>query len=75
MPGLALSEMFYEQAAAPILREHFPGLAYSAALIGWGSEVLGYDDRTSTDHNWGRGSFYFFQRMITAHGPLPFAKR
>jgi hypothetical protein len=51
--GLALNQHFYEEVVAPILKSHFPGLAYSAALIGWGSEVLGYDDALSTDHNWG----------------------
>ena len=51
--GLELSESFYHEAAKPILETHFPHLQYSAALIGWSSEVLGYDDLTSTDHNWG----------------------
>lgn len=42
--GLPLAESFYRQAAQPILETHFPQVPYSAALIGWGSEVLGYDD-------------------------------
>jgi hypothetical protein len=52
-PGLKLSELFYLEAARPILEAHFPHLPYSAALIGWGSEVLGYDDIQSSDHHWG----------------------
>jgi hypothetical protein len=51
--GLELSEQFYLEAAKPILDTHFPHLGYSAALLGWSSEVLGYDDAESTDHNWG----------------------
>jgi len=51
--ALELSEQFYEKIVAPILKTHFPDLEYSAALIGWGSEVLGFDDAQSTDHNYG----------------------
>ena len=51
--GLTLSELFYFEAAKPILESHFPEVPHSAALIGWGSEVLGYDDVQSTDHHWG----------------------
>jgi Domain of unknown function (DUF4037) len=51
--GLVLNQHFYEEVVAPLLRTHFPDLEYSAGLIGWGSDVLGYDDRQSTDHNWG----------------------
>ena len=51
--GLELSELFYSEVVANALRSHFPSLRYSAALIGWGSEVLGFDDVQSTDHNWG----------------------
>lgn len=53
IPGQQLSGLFYEEAVAPILAEAFPGLRHSAALIGYGSEVLGYDTARSTDHEWG----------------------
>ena len=53
VPGLELCQRFFEEAAKPILDAQFPALRYSAALIGWGSEVLGYDDLQSTDHHWG----------------------
>lgn len=51
--GLELGEQFYAGAAKPIIDAHFPALRYSAAMLGWSSEVLGYDDVESTDHNWG----------------------
>lgn len=51
--GLELNELFYNEAVAPLFESHFPQIAYSAALIGWGSEVLGFDDSQSADHNWG----------------------
>jgi hypothetical protein len=53
MKGLDLNERYYRDAVRPVLDTHFPDLAHSAALIGWSSEVLGFDDDTSTDHNWG----------------------
>ncbi|MBX3054228.1 MAG: DUF4037 domain-containing protein [Caldilineaceae bacterium] len=53
IPGLTLCRDFYREAVRPILADAFPGLAYSAALIGSGSEVLGFDDEMSTDHHWG----------------------
>ena len=53
VPGLKLSELFYTEAAKPILETLFPQISYSAALLGWGSEVLGYDDIQSSDHHWG----------------------
>ena len=61
--ALALNELFYVQVVAPLLRAHFPAVKYSAALIGWGSEVLGYDDIHSTDHNWGLR----FQLFLSEH--------
>lgn len=51
--GLDLSEQFYEEAVKPILAKNFPDLVYSAALIGLGSDVLGFDTQQSIDHDWG----------------------
>ena len=53
IPGLKLSRLFYESAVKPILSRAFPRLPHSAALIGWGSEVLGFDTSVSRDHHWG----------------------
>ncbi len=50
--GQELSRRFYAEAVRPMLVTHFPDLAHSAALLGRGSEVLGYDDAMSGDHNW-----------------------
>ena len=49
VPGLELARGFYEQAVAPLLGE----TRHSAALLGWGSDVLGFDSPRSTDHGWG----------------------
>ena len=53
IPGLELAGRLYRQAVRPILERNYPELRYAAALIGTGSEVLGYDDVMSTDHHWG----------------------
>ncbi len=53
IPGLKLSELYYREAVQPVLARRFPDLAYSAALIGRGSEVLGFDTPQSMDHDWG----------------------
>lgn len=52
VPGLELSRQFYHGLVRPILDARFPGLPHSAALLGRGSEVLGFDDEMSTDHDW-----------------------
>lgn len=51
--GLELSERFFREAVEPILAKRFPDLTYSAALLGRGSEVLGFDTPQSADHDWG----------------------
>ena len=53
MKGMELSERFFKEIAMPLLRQAFPQLSYSAGLLGFGSDVLGYDDAVSTDHMWG----------------------
>ena len=51
--GLQLAREFYADVVRTLLAERCPGLEYAAALIGPGSEILGYDSARSTDHDWG----------------------
>ncbi|HEU0168087.1 MAG TPA: hypothetical protein VFS62_09945 [Chloroflexota bacterium] len=51
--GVDLSRGFYQDCVRPILDHDFPGLRYAAALIGTGSDVLGFDTPRSMDHHWG----------------------
>ena len=60
LPGLELNRIFYIEAVKPILDREFPALQYSAALIGGGSEVLGFDTEMSSDHHWGPRVMLFF---------------
>ena len=53
MPGLELNRQFFIGVVRPLLTARFPDLAYSAGLLGYGSDVLGYDTEISTDHEWG----------------------
>lgn len=57
--GLDLCEGFFNECAKPIIDKYFSNLQYSAGLIGYGSDVLGYDDEVSRDHMWGP-RFYMF---------------
>jgi hypothetical protein len=49
VPGLQLSRAFYTEAVRPLLGD----LPHTAARIGSGSEVLGFDTPRSADHEWG----------------------
>jgi hypothetical protein len=53
VPGLQLARGFYATVVRPLLEEQFSQLPYAAALIGPGSEVIGFDSSRSTDHDWG----------------------
>lgn len=61
LPGLALNRLFFAEAVRPILGQAFPGLAYAAARVGSGSDVLGFDTEMSTDHDWGPRLTLFVQ--------------
>jgi Domain of unknown function (DUF4037) len=50
MTGIRLAGLFYAELVGPLLAEEFPQLAYAAALLGPGSEVLGFDTPRSVDH-------------------------
>lgn len=47
--GIDLNAAFYAEVVAPILGR----TRHSAGLLGWGSEILGFDTERSTDHGWG----------------------
>jgi hypothetical protein len=52
IPGLKISQMYYEEVIRSIIYAHYPALPHAAALIGPGSETLGFDTEVSTDHDW-----------------------
>lgn len=62
MRGVELSRGFFADIVQPWLSAVVPGLRYSAALIGYGSEILGFDDEVSKDHNWGPRVHVFLTR-------------
>ena len=47
--GQKLSRRFYRDVVEPLIRP-WP---HGAGLLGWGSDVLGYDTERSVDHGWG----------------------
>lgn len=53
VPGLQLNTRFYWEVVRPLVLRFAPDVRHSAALIGYGSDVLGFDTPMSTDHNWG----------------------
>jgi hypothetical protein len=54
-PIVAESRDFFSEVVSPLLAREFPGeaRAMAAGFFGYGSEVLGLDDRFSTDHHFG----------------------
>lgn len=63
--GLELSRRFYREAVRPLLERPFPDLPHAAALLGTGSDVLGFDTEMSTDHDWGPSVVLFCARPMS----------
>ena len=61
MKGLEISERYYFEYGAPMLKSEFPELEgiVAVGLCGSGSECMGYDDETSRDHDF-EPSFIIF---------------
>jgi hypothetical protein len=66
VPGAELSARFYADAVRPLLADR----RHAAALLGWGSDVLGHDTARSTDHGWGPRVLVFLDREDDAAGVL-----
>ncbi len=49
VPGIELSRAFYDEVVAGLVG----AVPHAAALLGTGSDVLGFDTERSTDHGWG----------------------
>jgi len=70
LPGQRLSALLYHQAVAPILARVAPALPHAAALVGTGSDVLGFDTERSTDHHWGpRLTLFLAEADLPGAGP------
>lgn len=55
--GLELARAYYEQYGKPMIHDKFPEYEdrIAVGLVGRGSECFGFDDKTSTDHDFGPG--------------------
>ena len=67
LPGLELSRAFYEE----VVRGIVGNVPHSAALLGYGSDVLGFDTERSTDHGWGPRLQVFVPLKFEIEDELP----
>jgi hypothetical protein len=53
--GLEISKEFISTLLLPLLQDEVPEFydRLSVAVVGTGSDVLGFDDEISRDHHWG----------------------
>jgi Domain of unknown function (DUF4037) len=58
--GSQLAGGFYREVVRPLLSD----VPHAAALLGWGSDVLGYDTERSMDHGWGPRLLIFVDQGI-----------
>lgn len=86
LQSLELNRDYYRDCIAEVVATHCPYIAtrHAAALIGWGSEVLGNDDERSKRYGWGPRVVLFLAKedygvwrqklsqTLRAHVPLRF---
>lgn len=53
VPGIELARRLHHEVVGPLLDHELGDRGYASALLGPGSEVLGFDTARSTDHDWG----------------------
>lgn len=63
IPGVQLSCCFHENYIEPRLSSCMPALSFASALIGPGSEVIGFDTPMSRDHDWGPRVLIFIREV------------
>jgi hypothetical protein len=67
--GLELARLYADKVVVPLLAAHHPGLPSAIGRLGSGSDVLGFDDAMSRDHDWGlRLSLFVPADAVTAVG-------
>ncbi|WP_053202744.1 DUF4037 domain-containing protein [Jiangella muralis] len=63
--GRELARAYYEQLVWPLLASRWPAFPHAAGRLGQGSDVLGLDDETSRDHDWGLRLSLFVDAAMT----------
>ena len=65
VPGIELARCLHRDVVGPLLVAELGEAGYAAALLGPGSEVLGFDTVRSTDHDWGPRLQVFLPRTVS----------
>lgn len=75
MKGIELSEKFYLEYGAPMIRENFSHIEkyLAVGLAGSGSECMGFDDEISRDHDFEPGFCIFLPDEEAVDLPTQFA--
>lgn len=71
--GVQLSQSFHDDYVVPRLSSIVPTLSFASALVGPGSEVLGFDTPMSRDHDWGPRVMIFIREADVSQREAIFA--
>lgn len=63
--GIDLARRYWLEIVQPVVDNEIPASQRAVALLGHGSEVLGFDTRQSTDHGWGPRLVVFLPPGLT----------